>query len=53
MNKNKSLIGECWEFLKVKRVWWLTPIIIMLLLVGTLIIFSQGSAISPFIYVLF
>ena len=51
--KNKSIIGEIWTFLKVRKKWWLTPIILMLLLVGLLIIFSQSSAISPFIYVLF
>ena len=53
MSKNKSLLGEVWNFLKVRKVWWLTPIIIMLILVGLLIIFSQSSAISPFIYALF
>jgi hypothetical protein len=50
---NKSLIGEMWDFLKVRKVWWLTPIIIMLILVGTLVIFAQSSAVSPFIYALF
>lgn len=43
---------EFWDFLKVRKVWWLTPIIIMLLLVGLLIILGQGSALTPFIYVL-
>ena len=51
MGKNKSLLGEVWDFLKVRKAWWLLPIIIMLILVGGLIIFSQSSAISPFIYV--
>ncbi|MBS3126400.1 hypothetical protein J4453_03110 [Candidatus Woesearchaeota archaeon] len=53
MSNNRSLIGELWDFLKVRKAWWLTPIIIMLVLVGALIIFSQSSAISPFIYALF
>ncbi len=53
MGKNKSLLGEVWDFLKVRKAWWLLPIIIMLILVGGLIIFSQSSAISPFIYALF
>jgi hypothetical protein len=53
MSKNKSFIGEMWNFLKVRKMWWLAPIIIMLLIVGTLIILSQSSAVSPFIYALF
>ncbi len=53
MAKNKSLVGEFWDFLKVRKAWWLAPIIIMLLLVGILIIFGQSSAVSPFIYALF
>ena len=53
MSENKSLIGELWDFLKVRKAWWLAPIIIMLLIVGVLIIFGQSSALSPFIYALF
>lgn len=53
MSNNKSLIGEFWDFLKVRKAWWLTPIIIMLVLVGILIIFGQSSSVSPFIYALF
>ena len=52
MGKNKGLLGETWDFLKVRKAWWLTPIIIMLILVGVLIIFGQSSALSPFIYAL-
>lgn len=51
--KNKSLLGEIWSFLKVRKAWWLTPIIILLILAGLLIILGQSSAISPFIYMLF
>ena len=50
---NKSLLGELWDFLKVRKAWWLAPIIIVLILVGLLIVFSQSSALSPFIYALF
>lgn len=53
MANNKSLIAETWDFLKVRKAWWLAPIIIMLILVGSLIIFGQSSALSPFIYALF
>ena len=50
---NRNIIFELWDFLKIRKAWWLTPIIIMLILVGGLIIFSQSSALSPFIYALF
>ncbi|MBU1204000.1 MAG: hypothetical protein KKG60_02940 [Nanoarchaeota archaeon] len=50
---NKSLLGEFWDFLRIRKKFWLAPIIILLILVGVLIIFSQSSAISPFIYALF
>ena len=53
MAKNKPFLVEVWDFLKVRKVWWLTPIIVMLLLVAILIIFGQSSAVSPFVYTLF
>ena len=53
VSHNKSFLGEIWDFLKIRKAWWLTPIIIVLMLVGLLIIFGQSSAISPFIYALF
>ncbi len=46
-------IKEFWLFLKVRKKWWLLPIIFMLLLLGGLIIFSQAFGFSPFIYALF
>lgn len=52
-NKNKIIILEIWDFLKERKVWWLSPIIFMLILVGALIIFGQSSPISPFIYSMF
>jgi hypothetical protein len=48
-----SLLKEFWDFLRVRKKWWLTPIIITLLLLGALIFFTQSSAIAPFIYTLF
>ncbi len=51
--KNKSLIRELYEFLMVRKMWWLAPIIIMLLLVAIFIIVGQSSALSPFIYAFF
>jgi len=50
---NKSLIAELWDYMKVRKAWWLVPTIFMLVLVGALIIFGQSSALSPFIYALF
>ena len=48
-----AIIREFWEFLKVRKKWWLTPIVVMLLLMGALIVLTEGSAIAPFIYTLF
>lgn len=53
MGQNKSIIAELWNFLKTRKAWWLTPILVMLVLVGILIMFAQSSAVSPFIYALF
>ena len=53
MAKNKNLLFELWDFMKVRKKWWLLPIIVMLVLVGILIFFGQSSAVSPFIYALF
>lgn len=51
--ENKYLLAEIWDFLKVRKAWWLTPIIVMLVLTGLLIILGQESALSPFIYTIF
>lgn len=48
-----AIVGEFWEFLKVRKKWWLAPIIIFLVLLGALIVLTEGSALSPFIYTLF
>lgn len=48
-----AILKEFWEFLKVRKKWWLAPIIVMLLLLGILIFFTQSSAVAPFIYTLF
>ena len=45
-----SLIREFWQFLKVRKKWWLLPIIVVMMLVGSLVVFAQGSALAPFIY---
>ena len=48
-----NFIIEFWKFLRVRKKYWLMPIIIVLLLFGSLIILSQGSAVAPFIYTIF
>lgn len=48
-----SILGELWAFMKVRKKWWLGPIVLMLLLLGMLLVFTQGSALAPFIYTLF
>ncbi len=44
---------ELWGFMMTRKKWWLFPIIIMLVLLGLLIVFTEGSALAPFIYTLF
>ncbi len=48
-----SFISELWDFLRVRKKFWLLPILIVLSLFGVLIVLSQGSAVAPFIYTLF
>ena len=48
-----SFLVEFWGFLKVRKKFWLLPMLIMLLLFGGLIVLAQGSAIAPFVYTLF
>lgn len=52
-SKNRPILLEIWDFLKVRKRYWLLPFVIVLVLLAILIIFSQSSAISPFIYSLF
>jgi hypothetical protein len=48
-----GIVGELWEFMKVRKKWWLLPIIVVLMIVGLLLVFAQGSALAPFIYTIF
>jgi hypothetical protein len=48
-----AILKEFWVFLGERKKWWLTPIVVMLVLLGALIVFTQGSAVAPFIYTLF
>lgn len=49
----KDLIAELWAYMKERKKWWLLPIIIVMLLVGSLLVFAQTSALAPFIYTIF
>ena len=48
-----DLLQDLWAFMKERKKYWLDPIIVMMLLLGTLIVLSEGSAVAPFIYTLF
>ena len=48
-----SFVAELWEFLKVRKKFWLLPILFMMVVLGGLIVLTQGSAIAPFIYTVF
>jgi hypothetical protein len=48
-----SILAELWAFMRVRKKYWLAPILLMLLIFGGLIILAQGSAVAPFIYTLF
>ena len=48
-----SLSKELWEFMKVRKKFWLLPIILVMVMVGALLVFAQGSALAPFIYTIF
>jgi hypothetical protein len=51
--RNGSLVPELWAFLRVRKKWWLLPIIVAMALIGALLVFAQGSALAPFIYTIF
>lgn len=48
-----ELLHDLWAFMKERKKFWLLPIFVVLLLTGALIVFTQGSAVAPFIYTLF
>ena len=48
-----GIVREFWDFLKVRKKWWLAPIVILLVLLGALIVLTEGSAVAPFIYTVF
>ena len=48
-----ELFNDIWEFLRVRKKYWLIPLIVTLVLMGALIVFTQGSVVAPFIYSIF
>jgi hypothetical protein len=48
-----GLVGELWGFMRVRKKFWLLPILVVLLILGALLVFAQGSALAPFIYTIF
>lgn len=48
-----GFVGELWEFMKVRKKFWMLPVFIILVLFGGLIVLAKGSAVAPFIYTVF
>ena len=48
-----DLLRDVWDFLKVRKKYWLAPLIITIVLMGALLVFTQGSVVAPFIYSIF
>ena len=48
-----GLVGELWAFMRERKKFWLLPVIVVMLVIGSLLIFAQGSALAPFIYTIF
>lgn len=53
MTSKFSILKEFWSFLKVRKKWWLAPIVFFLLMLGVILVAAKGSALAPFIYSLF
>ena len=53
MAQSGSILRELWAFMRVRKKFWMLPILVVLFLVGALLIFAQGSALAPFIYTIF
>jgi len=51
--KRVAILKEFWKFLKVRKRWWLIPIVLFLLMLGVVLVAAKGSALAPFIYSLF
>lgn len=48
-----AFLAELWEFMKVRKKYWLLPVLVMMAIFGGLVVLSHGSAVAPFIYTIF
>ena len=48
-----GVVSQLWEYMRERKKWWLLPVIMVMLVVGILLVFAQGSALAPFIYTIF
>jgi hypothetical protein len=48
-----ALVSELWAFMRERKKWWLLPVIFVMVVMGALLVFAQGSALAPFIYTIF
>ena len=48
-----SFLGELWAFMRVRKKFWMLPIVIAMVVLGGMIVLAQGSAVAPFVYTLF
>ena len=53
MSGKISILREFWSFLRIRKKWWLAPIVLLLLTLGLILVLTEGSALAPFIYSLF
>ena len=53
MAGSSGLISELWSFMKVRKKFWLLPVIVIMVMVGVLMVFAHGSVLAPFIYTIF
>ncbi|MBK6486713.1 MAG: hypothetical protein IPF98_07565 [Gemmatimonadetes bacterium] len=53
MTGGRGIIVELWHEPRQRRTWWLAPVIIVMVLLGTLLVVAQGSALAPFVYAIF
>ena len=50
---SRSMSSQLWAYMRVRKKWWLVPLIMMMVLLSALLVFAQGSALAPFIYTIF
>lgn len=48
-----SIFNELWQFMRVRKKWWLMPMLLLITMLGLILVFAQGSALAPFIYTIF